>query len=119
MKLALCPNCQALHVGDLSIDLGASTLRRKGRALRVTPYQARIFEVLARAHPAVVPAERLHFAIYGDREDGGPLTADNVLHVQINRLRKSLRESALGAHIQTFRGNGYRLVFLDAQEVAA
>lgn len=119
MNLARCPNCQALHGGDLSIDLGASTLRRNGRELRVSPSQARIFEALARAHPAVVPAERLHFAVYGDREDGGPLTAEGVLHVQMTRLRKSLRESAFGVYIQNFRGNGYRLVFLDAHEVAA
>lgn len=111
MKLSLCPRCEALHsaVHQLEIEQNNTVVRYRGRELRLEPMQARIFAALAKVYPGILPHERLFFALYGDRIDGGP--SDKNVCVQVHRLRKRLREAGIGIRIQNSWGRGYSLEF--------
>lgn len=112
MKLAICPRCRAIHDGaDLRVDVNTHQIHHRGRSIKATRTQALIVEALSRVHPGVLPIERIAFAIYQDRIDGGPITAHANIHVQINRLRTSLRNAGLGVEIKSYRGAGYGIAF--------
>lgn len=54
------------------------------------PAERRLMKVLARRFPWYVDREILIDALYGDRSDGGPLSANNVLSVHLCQLRRAL-----------------------------
>ena len=54
----------------------------------------------------LVTFEELIDLIWGHQEDGGPLTAENGLKVEISQIRKNLKP---GVRIKSYFGRGYRL----------
>lgn len=74
-------------------------------ALRLTRLQRIILLRLAAAKGAVVTHAALLHAMYGDDPDGGPISAQGVMKVQILQMRRLLPP---GAIINEY-GVGYRL----------
>lgn len=63
-----------------------------------------IEQTLRRRAGAFVSKSELIERIWGQREDGGPLSAVNIISVTVRRLRQS------GLPVESVRGLGYRLV---------
>lgn len=63
--------------------------------IALTPTQRRIADRLAQSFGRFVGNDALLAAMYGNRADGGPMTAQTVLKVEIHRLRKRLAHTEL------------------------
>ena len=82
----------------------STTLRPAG----LSPQQFLILEQLRHTRGSPLPVARFVFALYGDRVDGGPDTAQNCVMVQMSNLRTWLRKH--GVEILTIGGgDGYML----------
>ena len=96
-----------LRLGAVHIDLGARTVMRGSVAIRLTPTQWRLLEVLARHAGRVVTSRTLL------REVWGPAHAEqgHYLRIYIRQLRQKLEASpASPAYLLTDTGTGYRLL---------
>lgn len=93
-------------VGD-SLAFGVDTTRMEaqvnGRAVRLTPTEARLLAALARRRGALVPAEVLIEEVWGEPE----VDAAQRLRTCVQRLRERLGDDA--ALVRTVRGRGYCL----------
>ena len=72
---------------------------------RLRPFERRVLRHLMDSG-TWVSRDSLIDAMYGHREDGGPLCADNTLSVHIHRIRKALQP---GFYIAVAWGHGYRI----------
>lgn len=68
----------------------------------LSPHEQKIYEALRNAHGEIVPKSALIDAMYGDREDGGPDSAETVMRICVSSLRRKL-----GTPIQSC--TGYRI----------
>lgn len=80
-------------------------------------HQARVFEAFSRRVGRPFTKESLIQTMYGDRSDGGPETADNIVSIQVLRLRTFLEQYGWTITSEG-RGRGnkvfYRLIPLEA-----
>lgn len=67
--------------------------------------EGRILQILIEQHPSLVDKRFLFSSLWG----GGEYVDENILQVNINRLRKSLGTIGLRDIIRTVRGQGYCL----------
>lgn len=96
---------RCLQIGDLTLDLQTHLLTCLGRSTILPETEARILALLMTSSPAIVPRSALIQEIWGD-----PAYVDeNILQVNLTRLRKHLRAIGLGEIILTVRGEGLRL----------
>lgn len=87
---------------------------RPEELLAYLPLSARertIAEVLVKSFGRFVPTARVMDAVYGDREDGGPLSAASAISVAVSQANKKLGRVRL--RITAKQGSGYRLFSLD------
>ncbi|MES2947029.1 MAG: response regulator transcription factor [Pseudomonadota bacterium] len=95
-----------LSAADLTMDLSKREVRRKGKAIQLSPREFTLLEYLMR-HPCQVLtrtqiAERVwNYDFYGDL---------NVIDVYIGYLRRKLNMAGQVPIIHTVRGVGYRLI---------
>jgi len=95
---------EALVVGDLSLDLGARTVKVHGDEVRLTGVEFGLLERLVRSAGAVVDRGDLSREILGRRAS----TFDRSLDVHLSNLRKKLGPLTDGSErIKTVRGVGY------------
>lgn len=104
-----CPCCQGF-IGEAAAMQFVSDRLSLG-------HQQTVFEMLSRHMGRPVSKDRLVTALYSDRPDGGPEFADNIVSIEILRLRKAIE--AFGWTITSHgRGSGnravYRLIPLEA-----
>ncbi len=94
---------QALRVGAFSFDPVWRTCTREGEpAVKLTPREARLLEVLAHAEGAPVSRHQLLAEVWGADFEGDP----NSIDIYVGYLRKKL-----GGHsIVTTRGRGFAVV---------
>jgi two-component system response regulator CpxR len=91
-------------VGDVSLDPGSRTLRRRGQPMELTSTEFDIAEVLLRHAGQVVTREELARSVYG-RES---LPEDRGIDMHICHLRRKLRRhQGEPERIKTVRGTGY------------
>lgn len=90
-----------LRIGDLAFDTHTGSVTRAGCPVSLTAQEARLLAYLAHAAPRVVSRSELAEHVY-DRDHEPD---SNVIDVQVSRLRRKLG----AAHIETLRGQGYRL----------
>jgi two-component system response regulator PhoP len=94
-----------MHVGRLTIDTAARSVRYDGREIRLTATEYRAVEYLAMRAGQIVSKTELLEHLY----DFNWERFSNVLEVHISALRRKLDPQRTYEPIETLRGQGYRL----------
>lgn len=94
-----------LSYGDLQLDISKSVIMSKGITSELTKNEGRIMECLINNSNTIVIRDELIEFLWQSNE----FVDDNTLTVNINRLRKKLKNIGLDDFIQTKRGKGYTL----------
>lgn len=93
-----------IRVGDLEIHLAQRVVRRKDRAVHLTPREFSLLESLAQNVGKVVTKEHIADKVWFDEFASG-----NTVEVHIRNLRRKLEEPAEDKLIHTVYGSGYSL----------
>ncbi len=93
--------------GDLRLDPRTRSARRAGHEIALSPREADILEYLLRYQGQNVTREMLERDVWKQTQRFTSL--DNVIDVQMMRLRRKIDLEGLPALIHTVRGIGYRL----------
>jgi DNA-binding response OmpR family regulator len=96
-----------LCCGDLQLDTKARMAVRAGQQIPLTPREVDILEYLLRYQGQTVTREMLERDIW--KQSSRFSSLDNVIDVQIMRLRRKVDGDGSTKLIQTHRGLGYRL----------
>jgi two-component system copper resistance phosphate regulon response regulator CusR len=97
----------ALSCGDLALDTRTRSARRAGAEIALTPREVDILEYLMRYQGQNVSREMLERDVW---KQGRRFTSlDNVIDVQMMRLRRKIDAEGAEPLIHTVRGIGYRL----------
>lgn len=96
-----------LQIGDLSIDSGTRTASRKGEPLDLTAREFDLLLYLAENRNRTVSREMLARDVWRETSRYTPL--DNVIDVQIARLRRKMDDPFAVKLLQTIRGLGFSL----------
>jgi DNA-binding response OmpR family regulator len=96
-----------LSCDDLQLDTRARTAVRGGKLVSLTPREVDILEYLLRYQGQVVTREMLERDVW--KQNRRFTSLDNVIDVQIMRLRRKLEEEGKHRLLHTLRGVGYRL----------
>lgn len=96
-----------LRCADLQLDTRARVAVRSGRQIVLTPREVEVLEYLLRYQGQIVTREMLERDVWKQRHRFTSL--DNVIDVQIMRLRRKIDGNAAEKLLHTLRGRGYRL----------
>lgn len=97
----------ALSCGDLVLDTRTRVARRAGQELTLTPREVSLLEYLMRYQGQNVSREMLERDVWKQARRFTSL--DNVIDVQMMRLRRKVDAEGAEPLIHTVRGIGYRL----------
>ncbi|WP_455218811.1 response regulator transcription factor [Kaarinaea lacus] len=100
---------EILQVADLELDLGTLTVKRQGNAIKLTPVELRILEILMKKSPNLVTRQFLETEIWGDF----PPDSD-TLRTHIHGLRAAIDKDHKNKLLHTIRGLGFRIADTDA-----
>ena len=96
----------AIRVGDLIIDRDLRDAVLNGKALRLSPREFEILELLAARGGRSASREAIIESIWGEEEE----FSEKILAVYVRRLRCKIEENPdQPRYLQTIRGFGYRL----------
>jgi DNA-binding response OmpR family regulator len=98
---------QFLSCGDLQLDTRTRTAKRAGEEITLTPREVDILEYLLRYQGQIVTREMLEREVW--KQPRRYTSLDNVIDVQMMRLRKKVDGDGQARLIHTLRGLGYRL----------
>lgn len=87
------------------LDLDTYKVVYKDKHVVLSETEGKILSLLLGNTPQVVSRQRIYKELWGGEE----YVDENVLQVNMTRLRKSLEEVGLRDSVQTVRGRGYRL----------
>lgn len=87
------------------LDLDTYKVVYKDKHVVLSETEGKILSLLLGNTPQVVSRQRIYKELWGGEE----YVDENVLQVNMTRLRKSLEEVGLRDSLQTVRGHGYRL----------
>jgi len=96
-----------LRSGDLEMDLVTRRVVRRGRPVELTAREFELLEYLMRHDSHVVSREMLGKDVW--KETSRSITLDNVIDVQIARLRRKIDSDHPVKLIHTIRGIGFML----------
>ena len=96
-----------LSCDDLQLDTRARSAVRGGKHISLTPREVDILEYLLRYQGQVVTREMLERDVW--KQSRRFTSLDNVIDVQIMRLRRKVDEEGKQRLLHTLRGVGYRL----------
>ena len=94
-----------VQAGDLILDIDTYKVIWKDSHVVLSDTEGKILQVLLERYPAIVSKQDLSLVLWG----GDEYVDENILQVNMTRLRKSLDVIGLRDIIQTVRGQGYRL----------
>ena len=95
--------------GPLVLDADRSAVVGPAGAVRLSPQQFRVLNVLAERAGHKVPHALLKSMVYDGVAAGSPDNPRGTLRVQMCRVRRALRQSGSPATISRVWGDGYRL----------
>src|SRR6185295_17999783 len=98
---------QYLECGDLQLNTRARVARRAGKEITLTPREVDVLEYLLRCQGQVVTREMLERDVW--KQTHRMTSLDNVIDVQMMRLRRKVDGEGSERLIHTLRGVGYRL----------
>jgi DNA-binding response OmpR family regulator len=96
-----------LIIGDLSLDTGTRTAARSGEQIDLTSREFDLLLYLAENHGRTVSREMLAKDVWRETSRFTPI--DNVIDVQVARLRRKIDDRFSIKLLQTIRGLGYSL----------
>lgn len=96
-----------LRCGDLHLDMRARTAVRAGEQIPLSPREVDVLEYLLRYQGQIVTREMLERDVW--KQTHRFTSLDNVIDVQIMRLRRKIDGEDAPKLIHTLRGVGYRL----------
>jgi len=96
-----------LHCADLQLDTRSRLAVRAGIEIPLTPREVDILEFLLRYQGQIVTREMLEREVW--KQPNRFSTLDNVIDVQMMRLRRKVDFEGTEKLIHTLRGLGYRL----------
>ena len=96
-----------LSCGDLQLDTRARVAVRAGQEISLTPREVDMLEYLLRYQGQIVTREMLERDVW--KQTHRFTSLDNVIDVQLMRLRKKVDGEGAEKLIHTLRGLGYRL----------
>jgi two-component system copper resistance phosphate regulon response regulator CusR len=96
-----------LRCGDLQLDTRARTAVRAGTEIPLTPREVDILEYFLRYQGQIVTREMLERDVW--KQSHRFTSLDNVIDVQIMRLRRKIDADDAEKLLHTLRGLGYRL----------
>ena len=94
-----------LDAGDFQLDKNANVLYVGKDSISLSENEGIIIKALVKAAPFVVKKEELFSLLWGSSD----YVDENILQVNMTRLRKTLDEVGLSNRIKTVRGIGYQL----------
>ena len=95
-----------IEVGDITIDIPARRVFRRGAEIALTSREYALLEYLARRAGEVVGRSEIAEHVWDEHYD--PLS--NVVDVYVQRLRRKVDDPDAPSVIRTRRGQGYQLV---------
>ena len=96
-----------LQCEDLQLDTRARVARRAGEEIPLTPREVDVLEYLLRHQGQIVTREMLERDVW--KQVSRATSLDNVIDVQIMRLRRKVDGDVAEKLIYTLRGLGYQL----------
>jgi two-component system copper resistance phosphate regulon response regulator CusR len=96
-----------LRCGDLQLDTRARVAVRAGQEISLTPREVDVLEYLLRYQGQIVTREMLERDVW--KQTHRMTSLDNVIDVQIMRLRRKVDGEGAERLIHTLRGIGYQL----------
>jgi DNA-binding response OmpR family regulator len=96
-----------LSCADLELDTRARTARRGNEEIPLSPREVDVLEYLLRYQGQVVTREMLEREVW--KQTHRFTSLDNVIDVQLMRLRRKIDGEGRTPLIHTMRGVGYRL----------
>jgi two-component system, OmpR family, copper resistance phosphate regulon response regulator CusR len=96
-----------LTIADLELDISARSVSRAGQDLDLTAREFELLEYLVRHRDHVVSREMLARDVWKEADRHTPL--DNVIDVQVARLRRKVDDRFNQKLVQTVRGVGFVL----------
>ncbi len=96
-----------LHCRDLQLDTRARVAVRAGQKIPLTPREVDVLEYLMRNQGQTVTREMLERDVW--KQTHRMTSLDNVIDVQMMRLRKKVDFDGVARLIHTMRGVGYQL----------
>lgn len=94
-----------LRVGPLSLDTDTYKLVCADKFLILAETEGKIMKLLMEKYPNIVSKSDLFSAVWGTEE----FVDENILQVNMSRLRKNLSEMGIGDIVRNIRGKGYVL----------
>jgi len=94
-----------VQAGNLILDIDTYKVIWKNAHVILSDTEGKILQILLEQYPSVVSKQDLFFKLWG----GNEYVDENILQVNMTRLRKSLGPIGIRDMIQTERGRGYRL----------
>jgi DNA-binding response OmpR family regulator len=94
-----------LNWGTFQFDWKANILYIGHNSLPLSENEGAIIKLLIQHAPGVVEKEKLFHELWGSSE----FVDENILQVNMTRLRKTLDKLGVSHHIKTVRGIGYQL----------
>jgi two-component system, OmpR family, copper resistance phosphate regulon response regulator CusR len=107
MRRQTASNERLLTCGDLQLDTRARVARRAGQEIALTPREVDVLEYLLRHQGEDVTREMLEREVW--RQPRRMTSLDNVIDVQMMRLRRKIDAEGQRRLIHTIRGIGFRL----------
>lgn len=101
------PEPTDITVGCLRLDLLTRRVYCGGKQLEFTPREFGLLSVLARRAGEVIPREQLAEEVWQSPKRFTPI--DNLIEVNISRLRNKLLDAGCTLRLNTVRGLGYQL----------
>lgn len=95
-----------LNWGKFQLDLKTNELYIGHNSLSLSENEGAIMKLLIQYAPAVVKKEQLFYELWGSSE----FVDENILQVNMTRLRKTLFKVGVSHQIKTVRGAGYQLI---------
>jgi DNA-binding response OmpR family regulator len=94
-----------IQAGEFVLDIDTYKVIWENAHVVLSDTEGKILKVLLECYPSVVSKQKLFTELWGSEE----YVDENILQVNMTRLRKSLDSIGLRDMIQTVRGQGYRL----------
>ncbi len=94
-----------LNAGNFQLDENTNVLYSGENSISLSENEGIIMKALMKAAPSVVKKEELFTLLWGSSD----YVDENILQVNMTRLRKTLETVGLANRIKTIRGIGYQL----------